>query len=478
MAVRGGVTPMASDFWTVYWTFTAFVFGAIVGSFLNVCIWRMPRGESLVSPPSHCPACDHRLHLLPDMVPLLSQLWYRSRCRYCGTHFSWRYFWVELFTAVVFAAIYVRYAILGPPELPEMARTGSAICGMIFVSALITIFFIDLESYTIPDMAVLVALLAAVAKDVLLIVTAPHVAGARQLWQPVWETGWMIPVPQSILSGLIAFWLLWQFAALTTAFLGREAMGAGDSLLLGAMGAFLVPWPLLVLAFMVAVGLGTVGGVTGLLVASRRSAPAQGGDEEGIAPSQGAQETGDSAASLEGGTLTAASPAEPASAHASVPPPAGDPGQPAFSTAHRGGIDLPPPALEEAGVPRLPPASRWGRLWTVLGTWVAVGGLWFGARALPESPALGIGAAVVAAALAAGMLVYGIRRWLAGDQEWLPAMDLYFEEGEVGPRFIPFGPYLVLGTLVAMFFGHSIIEWYVTKVLVLGPIDVGSMGWF
>lgn len=472
---------MVVDFWTAYWTFTAFVFGAITGSFLNVCIWRMPRDESLAHPPSHCPACNHRLLLLPDMVPLLSQLWYRSRCRYCGTHFSWRYFWVELFTAVVFAGIYVRYAVLAPGGMPEMARTGSAIAGMIFASALITIFFIDLEHYQIPDLAVLVAVLAAVVKDVLLIVSAPQLQGGRQLWQPVWGTSWMIPVPLSILAGLLAFWALWQFAALTTAFLGREAMGAGDSLLLAAMGAFLIPWPLLVLAFMIAVGLGTIGGVTGLLLASRRpepDSPAEPAAEEGIAAAEGAQESGNSVASLEGPPDRAAGPEASPGAHATLSSP-GDPGPPAFSTAHRGSIDLPPAEEEEPAVPRLPSSSRWGRLWTVLGTWLAVGGLWLGARLLPDSPGLAVGAGMGALVLAAGLLRYGIRKWVTGDQEWLPAMDAYFERPqEVGPRFIPFGPYLVVGTLIAMFFGQQIVEWYATRVLMLSPADLGGMGWF
>src|SRR5438046_2964154 len=104
---------MPPDFWTYYWAFVSFVFGAIVGSFLNVCIWRLPRNESLSDPPSHCPSCHHRLRFLPDMVPLLSPLWYRSRCPYCGTPFSWRYFWVELMTAVTFTAVYFRYSVYG-----------------------------------------------------------------------------------------------------------------------------------------------------------------------------------------------------------------------------------------------------------------------------------------------------------------------------------------------------------------------------
>src|SRR5437868_4831824 len=102
-------------FWIGYWAFTSFVFGAIVGSFLNVCILRLPRGESLGlrAESSHCPSCNHQLHLWPDMVPLFSQLRQLSRCRYCGTPFSWRYFWVELLTALLFVAVYFRY--LGDP---------------------------------------------------------------------------------------------------------------------------------------------------------------------------------------------------------------------------------------------------------------------------------------------------------------------------------------------------------------------------
>src|SRR5689334_22757168 len=126
--------------WTIYWTFVSFVFGAIVGSFLNVCIWRMPRNESLWEPPSHCPACEHRLRFFPDMVPMLSQLWYRSRCRYCGAGFSWRYFWVELVTGSLFAAIYVRYVVFGAnPALGETERTFIAICGMAYAAALVTV---------------------------------------------------------------------------------------------------------------------------------------------------------------------------------------------------------------------------------------------------------------------------------------------------------------------------------------------------
>src|SRR5947208_5411837 len=96
---------MSFDAEIAIWIFFAFLFGAAVGSFLNVCIHRMPKEESPAGPPSHCPHCNHRLQLWPDMVPLLSQLVYRSRCRYCKTPYSWRYFWVELATGLLFVAV-------------------------------------------------------------------------------------------------------------------------------------------------------------------------------------------------------------------------------------------------------------------------------------------------------------------------------------------------------------------------------------
>ncbi len=492
---------MSFDFWTAYWTFTAFVFGAIVGSFLNVCVWRLPRNESLSDPPSHCPACNHRLAFFPDMVPLLSQLWYRSRCRHCGTHFSWRYFWVELFTASTFAALYLRYVVYSPAlNLGETERTWSAICAMTFAAALITIFFIDLEHYEIPDVAVIVAVGAAVAKDAILIWK-----GERPLWFPVPGTTVEVPLPLSILAGLLALWMLWQFAALCTALLGREAMGAGDSLLLGAMGAFLIPWPLAVLAFMIAIFLGATGGVLGIWFANRQAAaavaasPGAGATDPGLSGDPAAhgpaeaplyhqqEEVAASAAedSLAGGRAPSAVASESRPLPRETAPGAAG----ILDGSHRGAVPVggdageahPAPAGEpengEPEVPGLPSDSRWGRLWTVLGTWVAIFALWGGIYLSERSLPLGLGAGVAGGLVAAALLVFGVRQWVRGDQEWLPAMDEFFEEGDPGPRFIPFGPYLVAGTLIAMLIGRPLIEFYVTNVMMLPPSILAGLNW-
>ena len=82
----------------------AAVLGACVGSFLNVVAWRVPRGESVLWPPSHCPSCAARL-TARDLVPVVSWLTLRGRCRHCGAPVSARYPLVELSTAIVFAGV-------------------------------------------------------------------------------------------------------------------------------------------------------------------------------------------------------------------------------------------------------------------------------------------------------------------------------------------------------------------------------------
>jgi leader peptidase (prepilin peptidase) / N-methyltransferase len=79
-------------------------FGTLIGSFLNVVLWRVPRGESIVSPPSHCPSCGHELRPL-ELVPVVSWVALRARCRECGVHISARYPLVELGVGVVFALV-------------------------------------------------------------------------------------------------------------------------------------------------------------------------------------------------------------------------------------------------------------------------------------------------------------------------------------------------------------------------------------
>src|SRR5687768_7161615 len=101
-----------------------FALGASVGSFLNVVVWRLPRGKSLVSPPSHCPACGHRLSMLKDNIPVLGWLILRGRCRYCSQPISFRYPAVELFTGLMFVFYYLMFFVAHASPCAPLLRAG------------------------------------------------------------------------------------------------------------------------------------------------------------------------------------------------------------------------------------------------------------------------------------------------------------------------------------------------------------------
>jgi len=125
--------------------------GLFTGSFLNVCIDRLPRGQSIVSPPSHCAACNHKLGI-PDLVPLFSYLWLRGRCRYCQARIPLRLPIVEGITGLLFAFLYWNFGL--GLELGIF---------LIYACLLIIIFVIDLEHYLVLDKVVYPAMVLALA---------------------------------------------------------------------------------------------------------------------------------------------------------------------------------------------------------------------------------------------------------------------------------------------------------------------------
>lgn len=91
-------------------SFVIFLYGIVIGSFLNVCIYRIPNNQSLISPPSHCGNCDTRLKW-KDLIPIGSYLWLKGKCRYCNSKISMRYPLVEGLTGILLVGIYIRYGI-------------------------------------------------------------------------------------------------------------------------------------------------------------------------------------------------------------------------------------------------------------------------------------------------------------------------------------------------------------------------------
>ncbi|MFC1847600.1 prepilin peptidase [Chloroflexota bacterium] len=127
------------------------ILGSAVGSFLNVCIDRLPRGQSITTPPSHCSACNHKLSIL-DLIPLFSYLWLRGRCRYCQAHIPLRIPVVEGISALLFALLYWKFGL--GLEL---------VISLIYACLLTVIFVIDLEHQLVLDKIIYPSMVLALA---------------------------------------------------------------------------------------------------------------------------------------------------------------------------------------------------------------------------------------------------------------------------------------------------------------------------
>lgn len=234
-------------------TAIAFLYGIIVGSFLNVCIWRLPRDESLVHPGSHCPKCGKALRAW-DNIPLLSFLILRCRCRYCKAPITWRYFGVELLTGAYFVATYVVFH-----------WTVDALVYALFGASLIAIFFIDLEHWIIPDQLSLFGIAIGISRD-----AAGMVQRTREAFRiPIPFTGWELPLPQSIAGILACGGTFLAVAVISYYIFKKEGIGGGDIKLAAAVGANLALGPAM-LSFFLAVALGSVIGI-GLMVLGRKT---------------------------------------------------------------------------------------------------------------------------------------------------------------------------------------------------------------
>ncbi|HZH98759.1 MAG TPA: prepilin peptidase [Fimbriimonadaceae bacterium] len=225
--------------------------GAVVGSFLNVVIYRTPRSLSLYSPSkSFCPRCKHSLGI-PDLVPLLSWVFLRGKCRHCGAQVSSRYFFVELLNGAIWAGIWYQYFIVS--EQP-----GKAIAYALAASALVAIIFIDWELFIIPDQ--INAFLAATGVCYNIYLYA--------IGSPLAETWGM---PSSLAGWLVGVAALWGIAFLGRVLFGKDAMGHGDIKMARGIGAVLFP-TMALMSFGLAVFVGAILGIVQIL-ARRGQAP-------------------------------------------------------------------------------------------------------------------------------------------------------------------------------------------------------------
>ena len=185
------------------------VLGLIIGSFLNVCIHRLPRGESIAWPSSHCPQCNYKLKFYEN-IPLLSYLFLRGKCSNCKAEIPIRYPLVEAAGALVLVSVYF-HAGLGRNFLEEA----------VFLLILLGIAITDAEHYTIPDLFSVGGTLAGIFLSFL--------------------SGGLTPL-ESLIGLLVGGGSLYLIAILGELAFGKEAMGGGDIKMMAMVGAF-TGWP-------------------------------------------------------------------------------------------------------------------------------------------------------------------------------------------------------------------------------------------
>jgi leader peptidase (prepilin peptidase)/N-methyltransferase len=228
------------------------LFGTAVGSFLNVCIDRLPAGKSLLLPPSHCDACQHRL-APKDLLPVLSYLWLRRRCRYCQAPIPSRPFWVELGTGILFALIYWRFGLSA-----ELAVT--AFYGSFFL----VLGVIDLKHQLILNKIVYPG--AAVSLIINALLPPPGIIGFS-LPLPV------VGVVNGIMGGSMGFVLFLVIYLVVLFIYKQEGIGQGDIKLAGLIGLVTGSRLVLVALLMGIILGGLIGAILLLLKIKNRKEP-------------------------------------------------------------------------------------------------------------------------------------------------------------------------------------------------------------
>ena len=185
-----------------FWSVVFFAFGAIVGSFLNVCIHRLPLGQSVVSPPSHCPHCKYSIPWYLN-IPLFTWLYLGGKCRNCRAPISIRYFLVELLTAVLFLVCWLVFG-------HQSAALAIAYC--VFLAGLVVATFVDFEHFIIPDEITVGGAVAGVVCSALV----PALQGERSLPRSV---------QQSILGLIIGALLIYGILRMGKLLFGRQKIG-------------------------------------------------------------------------------------------------------------------------------------------------------------------------------------------------------------------------------------------------------------
>jgi len=215
-----------------------FVFGLLTGSFLNVCISRIPQGKSVALLPSYCGICGERLKMT-DLIPVLSYIFLRARCRYCKERIPIRYLVVELLTAAGFLLLFTKYSM-----------TIDFIMYVYLVSVLIVAAFIDIDHMVIPDELVIAGLIGGIALFFYNLFKTIDIYGDDLWWNP-------------LLGAVSASGILFMIAIIgNLVYKSESAMGMGDVKLFIPIGLFL-GWRMSLFALLLSI---FAGGLFGLFL--------------------------------------------------------------------------------------------------------------------------------------------------------------------------------------------------------------------
>ena len=212
-----------------------FIFGAIIGSFLNVCIYRLPKGRSVIFPGSHCPNCTAKIHWY-DNIPILSYIILGGKARCCKAKISFRYFIVEVLTAIALLALFIFFGL-----------TPKFFAYSILVSGLIIATFVDFEIQEIPDEVSIGLLIAGLVLSAIF----PSILN---------ESSRISGFLNSFLGALAGGATIYAMGILGEFAFKKEAMGGGDVKLLAMIGSF-IGWKLVLLTFFIAPLFGSVVGI-------------------------------------------------------------------------------------------------------------------------------------------------------------------------------------------------------------------------
>jgi len=234
------------------------LFGLVIGSFLNVCIYRIPRGESIVFPSSHCPQCGARIRPC-DNVPVLSYLWLRGRCRSCKESISPQYPVVEFLSGAAYFSCAVQWGAT-PPSLVNA----------LFLSVIIALVFIDYQHQILPNCLTIWGAGAGIilshfqSKDLFL---DPITLAIASLFPPDWPE-WVLSWTRSAFGALVGGGILFLVAWLYKLVRKHQGMGMGDIKMMAMVGAFL-GWRFALLTIFAGSFVGSLAGIFLILFKGR-----------------------------------------------------------------------------------------------------------------------------------------------------------------------------------------------------------------